>query len=348
MKPVWQPHMLVRVISIGLMAASGCSRSETPADRGRAGGAGSRKISDTERTTRDSEWTPESADLVFMSNRDGNAEIYLLPAGATEWKNLTNHPAADNWPEWSPDGTRIAFQSERSGNLDIWLMDADGGNVVQLTNSADQDYMPQWSPDGATLTFESWRTEPGDAVPVNHIYIMNADGSEQRRLFRETLGTSTTAVFAPEPNTFLVSRTVGGGGEEEGKTDIFVVDASGAVIRQLTDDASYDGSAVYSPDGSQIAFYAESGMGATIELMRSDGGARRTLVSEGSNWYPRWSPDGRWLVYTATVTEDSGEDLAIRAIAVDGNSLPRTLVVGPGREAEGRWRPMLRSHEGDS
>jgi Tol biopolymer transport system component len=54
-------------------------------------------------------WSPDHASLVFTSNRSGNAEIYVIAAGATEWTNLTKSPATENWPAWSPDGRRIAF-----------------------------------------------------------------------------------------------------------------------------------------------------------------------------------------------------------------------------------------------
>ena len=58
---------------------------------------------------------------------------------SSEWVNLTNNPAGNNWAEWSPDGTRIAFQSNRSSNLDIWVMNADGSDPVQLTDHPEPD-----------------------------------------------------------------------------------------------------------------------------------------------------------------------------------------------------------------
>jgi TolB protein len=138
---------------------------------------------------------PLSWDLLFTSNRDGNNEIYLLKTGQTEWTNLTNHPASDNWPEWSPDGSQIAFQSNRNGNLDIWVMNSDGSNLTPLTDDPKHDYLPAWSPDGLEIIFTSWRNEPGDREHENHVYLMNADGSDQRRLIAESPGLSAGAVF---------------------------------------------------------------------------------------------------------------------------------------------------------
>src|SRR6056297_1345789 len=130
-----------------------------------------------------SSWSPDTAGLVFSSNRDGDAEIYLRWGRGATWINLTNHPATDNWPEWSPDGSKIAFQSDRGGNLDIWVMNADGSDPRPLTSHPAHDYLPSWSPDGSRLTFASWRVEPGDSAASVHTYIMHADGSAQRRLF---------------------------------------------------------------------------------------------------------------------------------------------------------------------
>jgi TolB protein len=64
---------------------------------------------------------------------------------------------------------------------------------------------------------------------------------------------------------------------------------------------------------------------------------RRVLLGEGQNWYPRFSPDGKWLIYTAAV-DAKGEDLDLFAISVEGGE-PIRLVSSPGRESEGRWKP---------
>ncbi|MDH4065470.1 MAG: hypothetical protein OEW19_13810 [Acidobacteriota bacterium] len=280
-------------------------------------------------------WTPAQADLLFMSNRDGNAEISVLAAGSSEWKNLTRHPAQDNWPEWSPDGRRIAFQSDRGGNLDIWVMNADGSNAVQLTDDPAHDYLPAWSPDGTRLTFASWRHEAGDGPePAIHHYVMNSDGSQERRLFADSPGMSAAASWTPDGRSFLMARKpLGGTG-----ADIYLLDTEGAVLRRLTEDEPTDGAPVFSPDGSQIAFYSDTGETSALVILDADGTHRRTLLSDGQHWYPRWSPDGRWLVYTAANPAGS-DNLDVRATLADGTGDAILLAGGPGREAEGQWRP---------
>lgn len=102
----------------------------------------------------------EAADeVLIVSNRDGNAEIYLVElAGKAEKhkpdKNLTNDPGEDTYPTWSPDGKRIAFTSTRSGHAEIYVMDADGKNVRQMTKfQGTYPYCADWSPNGRRIVF---------------------------------------------------------------------------------------------------------------------------------------------------------------------------------------------------
>ncbi|MEQ1829261.1 MAG: hypothetical protein ABL921_25075 [Pirellula sp.] len=283
-----------------------------------------------------SEWQPKSSDLLFSSTRDGNSEVYLLRAGQKEWVNLSNHPASDNWPVWSPDGERIAFQSNRNGNLDVWIMKADGTEQIQLTNDAEPDYIPSWSPDGRTILFTSWRIEKLDEKRAPHVYAMNADGSNQRRLVQETLNTSDGATWSADGKHIVYSRKGDKG------ADIYIADSDGMSERRITYDQDkniYNGSSTFSPDGKFIAFYSDNEKSAALTVIGVDGNNRRTLVSEGYNWYPRWSPDSRWLVYTAIVPGDDKKNIDVFAIPLTGFTAPTLLVGGAKREVEASWRP---------
>lgn len=279
-------------------------------------------------------WAPETAELALASDRSGNLEIYLLQGRSGGWKNLTNHPGPDNWPVWSPDGLKILFQTRRAGNFDIWVMDADGANQVQLTDDPGHDYIPAWSPDGKRISFTSWRKEGGETERANHVYLMNADGSDQRRFLAESPNTSAGLVWAPDGRTLALTRKLG----EDG-ADIFLLDRAGAVTRRLTESPAYDSAGEFSPDGSRLAFYSAGGEGSEIAVVALDGSKRLTLVPSGEHYYPHWSPDGRWIVYT-TAAEGGGEnEWDLYAVRSDGSGEPLPLVTGPGRDVEGAWRP---------
>jgi TolB protein len=280
-------------------------------------------------------WRPESADLLFASSRHGNSEVYLLPAGQKDWINLSSHEAGDNWPVWSPDGSRIVFQSTRAGKLDIFTMKVDGSEQVQLTDHPEPDYLPSWSPDGKTILFTSWRKEPGEEERAPHIYAMDADGSNERRLVKQSLNTSAGATWSPDGKHIVYERKGDKG------ADIYVADADGGNERRLTHDQErnvYNGSPTFSPDGRWIAFSSDDETSVQLVVMGVEGKERRTVLADGKNWYPRWSPDGRWLVYTAVAGGDK-DNIDVLAVPAAGGGKPVLLVGSPKRDIEGSWRP---------
>ena len=126
-----------------------------------------------------SEWSPAWAGLLaggqlggnplaFVSDRDGNEEIYVLTPGSSIAVNVSQHSGVDGHPDWSPDGQNLVFHSSRDGECcEIYTMKADGSNIRRLTNSSGWDGQPVWSPDGRTIAFESLRTG------IYEVYIMN-------------------------------------------------------------------------------------------------------------------------------------------------------------------------------
>ena len=112
--------------------------------------------------------------IVFVSEVDGDAEIYVIDPESGLAEPLTDNRSQDINPVWSPDGQRIAFASDRTGNFEVYVMDADGGNVQQLTDNPMEDFEPVWSPDGEQLAFGSRRpADPGEIA----VYLMATDGS---------------------------------------------------------------------------------------------------------------------------------------------------------------------------
>lgn len=70
--------------------------------------------------------SPDGAELVFMSQRDGNWDIYWVPAKGGKPMRLTSDPADDGLPAWSPGGQYVAFVSNRGGQWAVWLMKSNG------------------------------------------------------------------------------------------------------------------------------------------------------------------------------------------------------------------------------
>ena len=98
-------------------------------------------------------WSPDGKTLAFVGERNGDFDIYAIPAAGGEEKQLTTANGLDDGPEYSPDGKYIYFNSERTGHMQIWRMRADGGEQEQITFGEENDWFPHLSPDGEKMVF---------------------------------------------------------------------------------------------------------------------------------------------------------------------------------------------------
>ena len=106
-------------------------------------------------------WSPDRTKIVYVSARNGDADIYVMNADGTGQRRLAGSKQGpqDQYPAWSPDGKLIAFASNRTGEEDIYVMRADGTGLRQLTKNAIwiEDQQPRFSPDGRFIVFSSNR-----------------------------------------------------------------------------------------------------------------------------------------------------------------------------------------------
>jgi len=93
-------------------------------------------------------WSSDGKRIAFVSDRDGDWEIYVMNADGTDQRRLTRSPGTDRAPAWSPDGSRIAFESDRGGDFDIYVIGSDGADERLLVDRSGNDLEPRWSPDG--------------------------------------------------------------------------------------------------------------------------------------------------------------------------------------------------------
>ena len=142
--------------------------------------------------------SPDGRWVVFTSERSGNPDLYVLELeGDSRPRPLVESPAMEDAAAISPDGRRLLFVSTRDGNADIfatafrpWNPSA-AGAATNLTRHAAGDYNPAFSPDGTQVLFSSSRdttvaTSTGAGPPAaylaSELYVMQADGSDVRRL----------------------------------------------------------------------------------------------------------------------------------------------------------------------
>jgi hypothetical protein len=101
-------------------------------------------------------WSPDGKTLAFTGQRNGDFDIYTIPAAGGEETRLTTAKGLDDGPEYSPDGKYIYFNSERTGRMQIWRMLADGSAQEQITSDEFNNWFPHISPDGKWMAFLSY------------------------------------------------------------------------------------------------------------------------------------------------------------------------------------------------
>jgi hypothetical protein len=105
---------------------------------------------DADRLTRsgaDDRWprvAPDGSQIAFVSNRDGNPEIYPMALDGGSQTRLTTSTGRDEAPIWSMASQLIVFTSDRDGDREIWKINRDGGGLVQLTNNESDDTYAVW------------------------------------------------------------------------------------------------------------------------------------------------------------------------------------------------------------
>src|SRR5688572_22394463 len=211
-------------------------------------------------------WSPDGARIAFYSERDGNAEIYVMKADGSGVTRLTNTSADEGYPAWSPDGRTISFDSDRTGNFDIFAMNADGSNVRPLTRHPARDVSATWSPDGSRIVFMSDR-EPGgfDA------YEAPPDPAAPATRVTRT-GSTWFPVFSPDGRTlaFHVGRDVHTLPAPSGVEGI-AAGGPNQQPRRLTTDPDNGMYPSWSPDGKRIAFMSWRTGRTELFTMNADG-----------------------------------------------------------------------------
>ena len=120
--------------------------------------------------------------IAFMSDRDGDIEVYVMNVDGSNPQRLTHSPGRDAHPEWSPDSQKIYFQSPRETKVpQVFVMNADGSEPKRLTDNAGFTGVPLVSPDGKKILY---MVNEGPSLEQVHwqIYLMDVDGRNQRRL----------------------------------------------------------------------------------------------------------------------------------------------------------------------
>jgi dipeptidyl aminopeptidase/acylaminoacyl peptidase len=197
---------------------------------------------------------------------------------------FTGESASSNSPRWSPDGKFVAFLSARdAGKTQIWLLATNGGEARRLTNLENGISNIEWSPDSTRLAgLTRTGPPPSKSSDVRHYAHINYK-------FNDT------------------------GWYDEKRSHLVVIDAKTGDAKQITDGDDWnDLDPHWSPDSTRIAFVSDrtghefdTSHNADVWVIAAAGGAlARISDHEGPDRSPRWSPDGRRILFLGSADEE--------------------------------------------
>ncbi|WP_284573957.1 DPP IV N-terminal domain-containing protein [Streptomyces sp. 2P-4] len=282
--------------------------------------------------------------IVFVSDRDGDDEIYTMNAGRTRedvasLRQLTHNSVPDRDPVFSSDGSKIAFASLRDDNWDVFTMNADGTEEARITEEASGEFQPSFAPGFSrprqTIVFTSTR-DVSAREPFNHeVYRLDPESARLAMQLTFDPELDTEPAWSPTECKIAFSSKRSGGNR-----DIFIMGCSGLDLRRLTTSPASDSWPAFSPDGKKIAFQSNRSGNTDIHVMNADGtGQERVTNDVSEEWQPAFSPDGAWIVFTSWNRLGSADIYTRR---LDGTAEVR-ITSGPRdgvRNTQPDWQPV--------
>ena len=195
--------------------------------------------------------------------------------------------------ELRESGKQRRYAWDYDNQYEIYAKELSDGTYRRLTNVKGYDAEASYSPDGKLIAFAS-----------------------NRNAFKRKLSDREQELFAIDPASMI---------------DIFIMNADGSNVRQLTDVFGYDGGPFFSPDGKRICWrrFSENGATAEVYSMDIDGGDVRRLTSIGAmSWAPYFHPSGDYLVFTTNKHGFANFELYL--VRADGKGEPVRVTTTDG------------------
>jgi dipeptidyl aminopeptidase/acylaminoacyl peptidase len=235
-----------------------------------------------------------------------DSQIWMIPTAGGEAIPLTAEGISSSHPRWSPDGKFLAFLSSRKdadgndGKTQVYLLNRLGGEAQRLTDAIQDVDEFEWAPDGKQLVLVLKDPSPDELEAATKKTKEGDDGS-----------TKKPKAQPPWVLDRLQFKTDNIGYIDRRRNHLYVFNLATKAQRQVTSGDFDDASPAWSPDSRFIAFDSNRTMPDpdrtynsdiwVVAADNTDQGAHPTQITTfpGEKDHPSWSPDGKWLTYSA-------------------------------------------------
>jgi TolB protein len=256
-------------------------------------------------------------------------QVCIMNADGSGSRRLTTDDTRQHWyPSLSPDGQSVIYSVFREANVhEIYEMTLAEGNATRLTNRLGVLTAAEVSPDGTRITFARGMPSTNQI----QIWIMDRNGENPENI---------PQLFGWDPTWSSDGKQILFASDRDGLVQLFTVGLNGRGLHRVTNLPAIRGRSDWSPDGQSILTYSGPSWNREIYIMNSDGSNARQLTPAGGNSQgPSFSPDGKWVAFTAYFDkygDDHGCEIYI--IRVDGTDL-RRLTNNDYCDYQPRWGP---------
>ena len=234
--------------------------------------------------------------LAFVGQRTGAKEVYSSDLFLNEVVQLTRDGSDSIGPRWSPDGQKILYTSYyRSGFPDIFAIDVANRRRDPFVSVRGTNTGARFSPDGNRVAM----VLSGEGSP--ELYVSNGNGQQIRRLTR-TNAVQSSPAWSPDGSRIVFTS------DRDGRPQLFTISASGAGMSRLpTNISGYCAEPDWNPRfANLIAFTAAVDRRFAVAVYDFSKRESRFLTQGSADAVePRWTNDGRHLIYTARTSSSS-------------------------------------------